>query len=119
MGSLELTQEGTPFAHEPIGNTRKRVREHAVRLWNVVACSSDAGSAAALHEHSSLTDFLSTAKTGDDDEAQSPESRHDLHTASRRIIDVLVEEGIGTLILIGKNPFWKQGVALGRKHILC
>ena len=32
MGSLELTQEGTPFAHEPIGNTRKRVREHAVRL---------------------------------------------------------------------------------------
>src|SRR5215469_9472763 len=38
-----------------------------------------------------------------------------LHTASRRIIDLLVEEGIGTLV-IGKNPFWKQGVALGRKH---
>ena len=40
---------------------------------------------------------------------------HYLHTASRRIIDLLVEEGIGTLI-IGKNPFWKQEVALGRKH---
>jgi putative transposase len=40
---------------------------------------------------------------------------HSLHTASRRIIDLLVEEGIGTLI-IGKNPFWKQGVELGRKH---
>jgi len=40
---------------------------------------------------------------------------HYLHTASRRIIDLLVEEGIGTLI-IGKNPFWKQGVELGRKH---
>jgi putative transposase len=28
---------------------------------------------------------------------------HDLHTASRRIIDLLVSEGIGTLC-IGKNP---------------
>jgi putative transposase len=32
---------------------------------------------------------------------------HYLHTASRRIIDLLVEEGIGTLV-IGKNPNWKQ-----------
>ena len=40
---------------------------------------------------------------------------HYLHTASRRIIDLLVEEGVGTLV-IGKNPFWKQGVELGRKH---
>jgi putative transposase len=40
---------------------------------------------------------------------------HYLHTASRRIIDLLVEERIGTLV-IGKNPFWKQGVELGRKH---
>src|SRR5215831_18813064 len=38
-----------------------------------------------------------------------------LHTASRRIIELLVAEGIGTLI-IGKNPFWKQGVELGHKH---
>src|SRR5712691_10481530 len=32
---------------------------------------------------------------------------HYLHTASKRIIDLLVTEGIGTLI-IGKNSFWKQ-----------
>jgi putative transposase len=38
---------------------------------------------------------------------------HYLHTASRRIIDFLVGEGIGTLI-IGKNPLWKQEVNLGR-----
>src|SRR5258708_2906092 len=36
-----------------------------------------------------------------------------LHTASRRIIELVVAEGIGTLI-IGKNPWWKQGVELGR-----
>lgn len=30
-----------------------------------------------------------------------------LHTAYRRIIDLLVAEGIGTLC-IGKNPLWKQ-----------
>jgi putative transposase len=32
---------------------------------------------------------------------------HYMHTASKRIIDLLVSEGIGTLI-IGKNPNWKQ-----------
>jgi len=40
---------------------------------------------------------------------------HYLHTASRRIIELLVAEGIGTLIL-GKNPFWKTRVELGKKH---
>jgi len=39
---------------------------------------------------------------------------HYLHTASRRIIDLLVVEGIGTLV-IGKNPLWKQEVNLGRR----
>ncbi len=39
-----------------------------------------------------------------------------LHTASRRIIDLLVQEGIGTLIL-GKNPLWKQRVELERSTI--
>jgi putative transposase len=39
---------------------------------------------------------------------------HYLHTASRRIIDLLVSEGIGTLV-IGKNPLWKQEVNLGRR----
>jgi putative transposase len=39
---------------------------------------------------------------------------HYLHTASRRIIDLLVVEGIGTLV-IGKNPFWKQEANLGRR----
>jgi IS605 OrfB family transposase len=39
---------------------------------------------------------------------------HYLHTASRRIIDLFVAEGIGTLV-IGKNPLWKQEVPLGRR----
>ncbi len=38
---------------------------------------------------------------------------HYLHTASKHIIDFLVEEGIGTAIL-GKNPLWKQGTGMGR-----
>src|SRR6202035_2077172 len=38
-----------------------------------------------------------------------------LHTASRRIIDTLVVEGIGTLV-IGKNRYWKQEVEMGRKN---
>ncbi|HEY4384516.1 MAG TPA: transposase [Ktedonobacteraceae bacterium] len=38
-----------------------------------------------------------------------------LHTASRRIIEVLIEEGISTLVL-GKNPRWKQEVNLGKQN---
>lgn len=41
--------------------------------------------------------------------------KHYLHTASRRIVDRLVEEGIGVLI-IGKNPQWKQASRLGRRN---
>ena len=40
---------------------------------------------------------------------------HELHTASRRIIDVLVSEGIGTIV-IGKNPLWKQEVEMGKRN---
>jgi putative transposase len=40
---------------------------------------------------------------------------HELHTASRRIIDLLVTEGIGTLC-IGKNPNWKQEVRMGKRN---
>jgi putative transposase len=39
---------------------------------------------------------------------------HYLHTHSRRIIDLLVREGIGVLI-IGKNDGWKQRITLGRR----
>jgi putative transposase len=40
---------------------------------------------------------------------------HYLHTASRRIIDLLIAEGIGTLC-IGKNPNWKQEANMGRRN---
>ena len=40
---------------------------------------------------------------------------HYLHTTSRRIIDLLVAEGIGTLC-IGKNPRWKQDGNRGRRN---
>jgi putative transposase len=39
---------------------------------------------------------------------------HYLHTASRRIIDLLVADQIGTLV-IGKNPNWKQEVNIGKR----
>jgi putative transposase len=40
---------------------------------------------------------------------------HYLHTASKRIVDFLVENGIGTII-IGKNPLWKQESSLGKRN---
>jgi len=38
---------------------------------------------------------------------------HYLHAASKTIIDFLVQEGVGTII-IGKNPLWKQGSNMDR-----
>ena len=40
---------------------------------------------------------------------------HYLHAASKRIIDFLVKEGVGTII-IGKNPLWKQEAGMGRRN---
>src|SRR5712691_460101 len=40
---------------------------------------------------------------------------HYLHTASKRIIDFLVKEGVGAVI-IEKNPLWKQEVHMGRRN---
>ena len=38
-----------------------------------------------------------------------------LHTASRRIIDLLVTAGMGTVV-IGKNPLWKQEAEMGKRN---
>jgi len=40
---------------------------------------------------------------------------HYLHAASKRIIDFLVKEGVGTII-VGKNPLWKQEAGMGRRN---
>ena len=40
---------------------------------------------------------------------------HYLHTASKAIIDFLVKQGIGTII-VGKNPLWKQEAGMGRRN---
>ncbi|MGH2495971.1 MAG: RNA-guided endonuclease InsQ/TnpB family protein [Ktedonobacteraceae bacterium] len=40
---------------------------------------------------------------------------HYLHAASKAIIDFLVKEGVGTII-VGKNPLWKQEASMGRRN---
>ncbi len=40
---------------------------------------------------------------------------HYLHAASKRIIDLLVKEGVGTII-VGKNPLWKQETGMGKRN---
>jgi len=40
---------------------------------------------------------------------------HYLHTASSRIVDVLVKEGIGVLV-IGKNDGWKNEIEMGKRN---
>ncbi len=41
--------------------------------------------------------------------------KHELHVASRRTIDRLLEEQIGTLV-IGKNDGWKQEINIGKRN---
>jgi putative transposase len=40
---------------------------------------------------------------------------HYLHAASKGMIDFLVKEGVGTII-VGKNPLWKQETGMGRRN---
>src|SRR5215470_9951706 len=40
---------------------------------------------------------------------------HYLHEALKGIIDFLVKEGVGTII-VGKNPLWKQEVGMGKRN---
>ncbi len=40
---------------------------------------------------------------------------HYLHTASKRVIEILVREGIRTLV-IGKNDGWKQDIEMGKRN---
>jgi putative transposase len=40
---------------------------------------------------------------------------HYLHAASKRIIDFLVKQGVGTII-VGKNPLWKQETGMGKRN---
>jgi IS605 OrfB family transposase len=40
---------------------------------------------------------------------------HYMHTASKRVIDLLVKEGIKVLV-IGKNNGWKNGVEIGKRN---
>lgn len=40
---------------------------------------------------------------------------HYLHAASKSMIDFLVQEGVGTII-VGKNPLWKQEAGMGKRN---
>jgi putative transposase len=40
---------------------------------------------------------------------------HHLHTASKRIVDLLIKEQIGMLV-IGKNQGWKQEIGIGKRN---
>ncbi len=40
---------------------------------------------------------------------------HYLHVASKRMIDFLVKQGVGTII-VGKNPLWKQEAGMGKRN---
>lgn len=61
----------------------------------------------ARRRHSHRLERLTTKRTR--------RINHTLHTASRRLVDLLVKEGIGTLV-IGKNTHWKQQVSMGSRN---
>lgn len=61
----------------------------------------------ARRRHSHRLERLTTRRTR--------RINHYLHTASRRILNLLVEEGIGTLV-IGKNDGWKQETNMGKRN---
>jgi putative transposase len=62
-----------------------------------------------------LPDDVSTSRQLDTlTDKRARQIHHYLHVASRRIVDQLVKQRIGTLI-IGKNDGWKQAIELGKR----
>ncbi len=59
------------------------------------------------HETSRFLDHLTDHRTRS--------IQYYLHVASRAIIDLLVQEGVGTLV-IGKNDGWKQEVSMSKRN---
>jgi len=46
---------------------------------------------------------------------RNQQMNHYLHAASKRVIDFLAKEGVGTII-VGKNPLWKQETGMGKRN---
>ena len=61
-----------------------------------------------INKHESHRTYTMTAKRG-------RKIKHFLHGASRQMIDLLVEENIGVLV-IGRNKNWKQEANMGKKN---
>jgi putative transposase len=92
------------FNGRPVKSINQFYNQQRAALQQQLAARAARGD---RHRHTShWLDALTTQRTHRID--------HSLHTASRRIVDLLVAAGIGTLC-IGQNPTWKQGVNLGSR----
>ena len=70
---------------------------------------------AALQRKLASQDRLTSARLEKLTDKRNRRIKHYLHVASCRIIAVLVQYRISTLI-IGKNPLWKQEVEMGKRN---
>jgi len=69
---------------------------------------------AALQKQLAKQNHFTSRKLEELTEKRNRRIKHYMHVASRRIINLLVERGIGTLI-VGLNPLWKQEVSMGKR----
>jgi len=97
----------------------KRVASLDVGINNLVALTSNTGGFAPRLVNGrpikSVNQFYNKRKAELQTIKRTRRLDHYLHTASKRIIDLLVEEMIGTLV-IGKNPLWKQEAKMGKRN---
>jgi putative transposase len=70
---------------------------------------------AALQRQLAKQDRFTSRKLEKLTEKRHRRIKHYLHVASHRMIDVLIQHRISTLV-IGLNPLWKQEVHMGKRH---
>jgi putative transposase len=70
---------------------------------------------AALRRQLAQQDRFTSRKLEKLTEKRHRRIKHYLHVASHRMIDVLIQHRVSTLI-IGLNPLWKQDVYMGKRH---
>lgn len=109
LAAIVYNQPGiAPFLvnGQPLKSINQFYNQERARLLSLLAIENKSGDHTKDRKHSHRLEALTTKR--------NHKINHFLHCASRLIVDELVKQQVGTLV-IGKNDGWKQDINLGKQ----
>ncbi len=109
LAAIVYNQPGiAPFLvnGRPLKSINQFYNQERARLLSLLAVENKTAEHRLDRKHSHRLDALTTKR--------NHKINHFLHVASRLIVDELVKQRVGTLV-IGKNDGWKQAINLGKQ----